>query len=163
MVIHWSPHSASICKTDPWSIEFDGDVPMSHSTRSLKNYQVPVDSIWFHYIILYHIISYYIHLYSNHLQLIYIYVYIYMEVPWNRATPQLSIYRCYFPWHIHHPMLATPVLRTASWSSGCWFVSLLGGMLCLASQGILDRERNPEMDGFHLVNLISGSPLVKLC
>ena len=122
-----------------------------------------------YYIILYHIISYYIILYPLILQpspvniYIYICIYIYMEVPWNRATPQLSIYRCYFPWHIHHPMLATPVLRTASWSSGCWFVSLLGGMLCLASQGILDRERNPEMDGFHLVNLISGSPLVKLC
>ena len=98
MVIHWSPHSASICKTDPWSIEFDGDVPMSHSTRSLKNYQVPVDSIWFHYIILYHIISHYtiwiyIHIISNCTSIShYIPLYIFHYIPCICTSISNSVY-----------------------------------------------------------------------
>ena len=54
-VIHWPPMCPMYDKT---------------RTRSLKNDQVPVDSIWFHDIILYHIISHftiwiYIHIISN--------------------------------------------------------------------------------------------------
>jgi hypothetical protein len=110
MVIHWSPHSASICKTDPWSIEFDGDVPMSHSTRSLKNYQVPVDSIWFHYIILYHIISYYIPLYNMDLYTYYIQLYKYI--------PLYPIISHYIPLYIFHyiPCICTSISNSVYFS-----------------------------------------------
>ena len=100
MVIHWSPHSASICKTDPWSIEFDGDVPMSHSTRSLKNYQVPVDSIWFHYIILYPIIQY---------------GFIYILYPIVQVYPIISHY---IPLYIFHyiPCICTSISNSVYFS-----------------------------------------------